>query len=70
MDRVSIASIGDQIETTVRQPIPGALRATLLTADACAEADRLLTDPMSGWTLSKPQIAIGGRREVTSAAPT
>jgi hypothetical protein len=51
---MTLARIGDSIETTVRQPTPGTLRAQLQTAQACAEANKLLSDPKSGWTLAKP----------------
>lgn len=48
-DPIKYASVGDTIETTVQNPVPGRLTATLSTPEACAYGNDLI---LSGrWKL-------------------
>lgn len=48
-----LASVGDVIETSVRYPVPGRIRVTLATPEACATANSLLMSGGQGWQLIK-----------------
>lgn len=58
-----LAQIGDQIETTVRHPTAGVIRMTLETPEACAYANGLLMNQMSGWQLVRPLAHQGGQQQ-------
>jgi hypothetical protein len=51
MDLTKFARVGDTIECAVQNPQPGKIRMRLLTPEACAHANDLLSNPASGWAL-------------------
>jgi hypothetical protein len=59
MDLTKFARVGDTIECTVKTPQPGVIRMQLVTPEACAQANDLLMNPASGWTLSPRQNGNG-----------
>lgn len=43
--------LGDTIEATVRHPVPGTIKMTLVSPDSCAYAKKLLLEKSSSWNL-------------------
>jgi hypothetical protein len=62
---MSLARIGDVIETTVRLPVPGKIRMRLDTAASCAKANELLLDKQSGWKLASQVCERSGWKELS-----
>lgn len=58
MELHEFARLGDTIECEVSKPQRATLRVCLLTPEACAYGNRLLTDRASGWRLA-PRVDEG-----------
>lgn len=53
-DLPKFARLGDSIQCEVRYPFPQTLTMRLATQAATAHANRLLSDPESGWRIVRP----------------